>query len=162
MAADVLTDACDTRVFLVDLTGMTCIVVTTGSFSLGSVTVESAMLAEPNLAQSAGQCTCKQFFLPTSSGTGETGVFLIGLTGVASALATPGRSGGFGTTASQTASRGNPSAPKTKKRPRQPRVDSSSGDRKSPTRFPAQMVSELTAVVLIPVAKNGTSQWCYP
>ena len=54
-----------------------------------------------------------------------------------SAFWTPGSCGGLGTTASQTASRGRPSAPNTKKRPRQPSVASSRGDRNSPTRLPA-------------------------
>ena len=73
----------------------------------------------------------------TSSGTGDTGVFLMGSTGAASAFCTPGNWGGLGTMASQAATRGRPRAPKTKKRPLQPRVASRRGDRKSPTRFPA-------------------------
>ena len=73
----------------------------------------------------------------TSPGTGDTATFRMGSTGAASAFCTPGSWGGLGTMASQAPSSGNPRAPKTKKRPRQPSVDSSRGDKKRPTRLPA-------------------------
>ena len=66
---------------------------------------------------------------------------MMGSTVGVSAFRIPGSWGGLGTTASQTAKSGSPSAPKTKKRPRQPSVASSRGDRNNPTRLPARQRS---------------------